>query len=65
MGVTIHYRMIADDPRTVIAALKIVREEAEKAGYRYAEFRDEGIAFMDVSPCDRRPRVCCEMAEER
>ena len=50
MGVTIHYRMIADDPRTVIAALKIVREEAEKAGYRYAEFKDEGIVFMDVSP---------------
>ena len=50
MGITIHYRMIADDPRTVIAALKIVREEAEKAGYRYAEVKDEGIVFMDVSP---------------
>ncbi|RLF97530.1 MAG: hypothetical protein DRN49_07400, partial [Thaumarchaeota archaeon] len=50
MGVTIHYRMIADDPRTVIAALKIVKEEAARAGYRYAEFREEGIAFMEVMP---------------
>jgi len=50
MGVTIHYRMIADDPRTVIAALKIVKEEAARAGYRYQEFRDEGIAFMEVMP---------------
>jgi len=50
MGVTIHYRMIADDLKTVVAALKIVREEAEKAGYRYAEFKDEDIVFTDVSP---------------
>lgn len=35
MGITIHYRLIADDPKTVITAIKIVEEEAEKAGYRY------------------------------
>jgi len=50
MGVTIHYRMIADDPRTVIAALKVVKEGAARAGYRYQEFRGEGIAFMEVGP---------------
>lgn len=50
MGITILYSMTADDPRVVVAALKVVMEEAEKAGYRYAVVRDEGIAFMQVCP---------------
>ena len=36
MGVTIHYTMIADDVRVVIAALRIAREEARRAGYRHS-----------------------------
>lgn len=56
MGVTVHYRLIADDLKVVVAALRVVRREAEKAGYRYAELRDEGVAFMEVMPLlgDRR-----------
>ena len=36
MGVTIHYTMIEDDVRVVIAAFRIVGEEARRAGYRYS-----------------------------
>jgi len=43
MVVAICYRLIADDPRTIIVALKIVREEAEKAGYRYRCIKGYGI----------------------
>ena len=64
MGITIHYRMIADDLKTVVAALKIVREEAEKAGYRYAEVEDEGIVFMDVSPVIKSRESAAEWLKE-
>jgi len=50
MGITIHYRMVADDLKTVVAALKIVKEEAQRAGYEYKEFEDEGVATMDTLP---------------
>ena len=47
MGITIHYRMVADDLKTVVAAQKIVKE-AQRAGYEYEEFEDEGVATMDT-----------------
>jgi len=43
MGVAISYWMATDDPRTVITALKIVREEAEKAGYSYRCFDKQSL----------------------
>jgi len=48
MGVAIHYRLITDDLRTVIASLKIAREEAEKAGYRCRYVEGYGI----IVPCE-------------
>ena len=50
MGITIHYTMIADDVKAVIAALKVVKEEARRAGYRYSfceTVSDDAILIRD------------------
>jgi len=45
MGITIHYTFITWDPVTVANTVKIVVEEAEKAGYRYESIAEDTRAF--------------------
>lgn len=45
MGITIHYTFITWDPLTVANTIKIVIEEANKAGYGYEKIAEDTWAF--------------------